>query len=134
MPHAMEAVAAIVSRRLEVPFQEVLERARKSLGEQGFEILGEHDLKEAMHRRLEIDAPKLRIIEVVQPQLAYRALGISSASAPFAGLAVVVREAGKETEVSAADPRQLLALLDNRDLLAIAEQTAEKLVRAIAAL
>ncbi|MBF0625989.1 MAG: DUF302 domain-containing protein [Magnetococcales bacterium] len=76
-------------------FDQVVERARQALADQGFGILSEIDVSAALKKRLGVDHPRTLILGACNPPLALRALMAVPDVAVFLPCNVVVREDGR---------------------------------------
>jgi len=105
-------------------------RVTDALKTEGFGVLTEIDVKETMKKKLGVDFTPYKILGACNPPLAHRALTI----APEVGLLlpcnVVVRQIEDGvTEVSLVDPLKMMAVVDNSELRAVAQEARTKLER-----
>jgi uncharacterized protein (DUF302 family) len=120
---------------VDLGFEEAVETVTEELGKEGFGVLTEIDVQATLKKKLGEDMPPYRILGACNPPLAHQAV----TAVPEIGLLlpcnVLVREddAGK-VHVSFMDPGSVLGLVDNPDVVPLAEQVREKLERVLAAL
>ena len=120
---------------VDLGFDEAIETVTEELEKEGFGILTEIDVQATLKKKLGEDMPPYRILGACNPPLAHQAVS----AVPEIGLLlpcnVLVREddAGK-VHVSFMDPGSVLGLVDNPDVVPLAEQVREKLERVLAAL
>ncbi len=120
---------------LHTDFNAATTRVTDALKTEGFGVLTEIDVKETMKKKLGVDLAPYKILGACNPPLAHRALTI----APEVGLLlpcnVVVRQlAADQTEVSLVDPLAMMAVIDQADLQAVAQEARAKLERVAASL
>ena len=112
-----------------------LARTIEALKAEGFGVLTEIDVKETMKKKLGVDVGAYKILGACNPPLAFRALS----AAPEVGLllpcnvTVRVLESGA-VEVGLVDPLAMMALVDNAELAAVAQEAGSRLERVALAL
>ncbi|MBT1686453.1 DUF302 domain-containing protein [Dawidia soli] len=126
-------MAYYYSRKLQIPFDEAVQRAIQNLQQQGFGIVTTIDLKETLKQKLNIDFRKYRIIGACNPQFAFQAVSLESHIGLMLPCNVVVQEhENGEVEVSAINP---LETIDNitatAQLAVIAQEIGNRLRVAI---
>jgi len=116
-------------------YEIALARTVEALKTEGFGVLTEIDVKETMKKKLGLDLAAYKILGACNPPLAHRALS----AAPEVGLLlpcnVTVRqlESGA-VEVALIDPLAMMAVVDNPELAAVAEEARARLERVALAL
>ena len=123
-----------LSTTLSTPFDQAVEAVRAALGEQGFGVLTEIDLKATLKKKLDVDIPAQVILGACRPPLAYAALQAEPSVGLLLPCNVVVRETEEGTLVEAVDPQTMVALTENRDLQAVADEAKERLEKALTSL
>lgn len=124
-----------LSATLSRPYDDAVEAVRAALGEQGFGILTEIDLRATLKAKLDVDVAPQVILGACRPALAYEALGIDPSIAAVLPCNVVVRTLDEATTVvEAFDPDAMMGLADNDALHAVATDAKERLTAALAAL
>lgn len=119
------------ARSLEMPFAEVVERAREALKAQGFGVLCEIDIKEKLREKLGVEFRNYRILGACNPPLAYQALQQELNLGLLLPCNVVVYEEDGRTVAAAIDAAKMLAVVGNPALASTAEQVNELLKRVI---
>jgi uncharacterized protein (DUF302 family) len=121
---------------LKMPFQEVLERMRNNLQEQGFGIVTTIDLEDTFKQKLDVDFRKYKILGACNPQFAYKAVSLESHMGIMLPCNVIIQEhENGEVEVSAVNPLENIdRAFNTTELTALAEEVAKKLRSAIDAL
>ncbi|HSH74999.1 MAG TPA: DUF302 domain-containing protein [Longimicrobiales bacterium] len=111
--------------RLDVPFDEAIERVSQALREQGFGILTRIDVRSTLKEKLDVDFRDYVILGACNPKLAHRALS----ARPDVGLLlpcnVTVEKAGDAVVVRIANPEAMMATGGFEDDAAIVSVAAE---------
>lgn len=116
-------------------YDDAVEAVRAALGDQGFGILTEIDLKATLKAKLDVDVAPQVILGACRPALAYQALNVDPSIAAVLPCNVVVRALDDATTiVEAFDPDAMMGLADNEALHAVAADAKERLTAALAAL
>ena len=120
---------------LERPYEEAVAAVRTALGDQGFGILTEIDLKATLKAKLDVDVAPQVILGACRPALAYEALTAEPSIAAVLPCNVVVRAVDESTTVvEAFDPDAMMGLADNDALRTVATDAKQRLTAALAAL
>ena len=127
-------IAYGTTRRLDLPFDEAVDAVRAALGEQGFGVLTEIDLRATMKAKLDLDVPSQVILGACNPPLAHRAMQIEPSIGLLLPCNVVVRETPEGTVVEAIDPGVLSRWSGNDALEPVADEVGRKLAAAMVAL
>ena len=118
---------------VDLGFEEAIETVTEELDKEGFGILTEIDVQATLKKKLGEDMPPYRILGACNPPLAHQAVS----AVPEIGLLlpcnVLVREDDEgKVHVSFMDPGSVLGLVDNPDVVPLAEQVKAKLERVLA--
>ena len=117
------------------PYDEAVEAVRSALGDQGFGILTEIDLKATLKTKLGVDVAPQVILGACRPALAHEALQAEPSIAAVLPCNVVVRSVDEATTVvEAFDPDAMMGLADNDALHTVAADAKQRLTAALAAL
>lgn len=120
--------------KLNMPYEQTLEKVIEALKAEGFGVLTSIDVKETMKKKLDVEFRKYSILGVCNPPLAHRALS----ARPDAGLLlpcnVIVYEEGDGTVVNIVDPLSMGQLIQDPRLDEVAEQARQRLQRVAEAL
>ena len=93
------------------PYEEAVEAVRAQLGEAGFGVLTEIDLKATLKTKLDVDVAPQVILGACRPQLAHQALQVDPSVAALLPCNVVVRALDDTTTlVEAFDPDAMMSL------------------------
>jgi uncharacterized protein (DUF302 family) len=123
-----------LSTTVATPYSETVEAVKAALGEQGFGVLTEIDMKATLKKKLDVDVPSQVILGACRPPLAYASLQAEPSVGLLLPCNVVVRETEDGTVVEAVDPQTMVALTDNGDLQKVADEAKERLEKALASL
>ena len=120
--------------RLDLPYEEAIERVTAALKGEGFGILSEIDVKDTLKKKLDADFRKYVILGACNPALAYRALNADLEIGLLLPCNVVVYEDNGGSVVSIVDPISMLGVVENPELDSIANEARARLRRVIGAL
>ena len=123
-----------LSRTVDLPYEEAVERARSSLKEEGFGVLSEIDIKEKLKEKLGVDFRRYVILGVCNPPLAYKTLQEELEIGLLLPCNVIVYEADEANKsvVAAVDARAMLSVVGhNHTLDAVASEVNQRLRRVV---
>jgi uncharacterized protein (DUF302 family) len=124
-----------ITRTLGQPYEDAVEAVRTALGEQGFGILTEIDLKATLKAKLDVDVAPQVILGACRPALAHEALTVEPSIAAVLPCNVVVRAVDDATTVvEALDPDAMMGLADNPVLHTVAADAKQRITAALASL
>lgn len=92
------------------PYDETVALVRDELGEAGFGVLTEIDIKATLKSKLDVDVEPQIILGACRPELAHAAMKADPSIATLLPCNVVVRTQGSETVVEAFDPQAMVAM------------------------
>jgi len=102
------------------------------LKEEGFGVLTEIDVKETLKKKLDREFRRYVILGACNPAYAYQSLGLDLDAGLLLPCNVIVYETDdKRTYVAAINPVSALGVIQNEDLVKIAEEVSTKLKRVI---
>ena len=119
------------STTLPITFDEAIARTTEELKKEGFGILTEIDVQEAMKKKLDVEFPPYKILGACNPPFAYQALQVEDKIGTMLPCNVIVQEVAGGVEVSAVDPAASMVAVDNPKLADIATQVQAKLRKII---
>ena len=124
-----------ISTTLHQPYDSAVAAVRAALGDQGFGILTEIDLKATLKAKLDVDVAPQVILGACRPALAYEALTAEPSIAAVLPCNVVVRTVDENTTVvEAFDPDAMMGLADNEALHTVAADAKQRITAALASL
>ena len=126
-------VAYGYKRTVDGSLDEVEERVRSALSEEGFGILTEIDVKETLKKKLDVDFRPYKILGACNPPLAHRALSEETDIGLLLPCNVVVYQGDEpdRTVVAAMDAVQQLAVTGRADMEELATEVNHRLRKAI---
>src|SRR5208337_4276606 len=120
------------NKTLDIPFDAAVDRATEELKKEGFGIMTEIDVKEALRKKLDVDFRRYRILGACNPSFAYTALQVEDKIGVMLPCNVIVQElANGKVEVAAIDPVASMQAIENPKLKAVAEQVQERLKKVV---
>ena len=122
------------SRTVEMSFEETIEKTKSALKEEGFGVLSEINIDEALKEKLGVDFRRYKILGACNPPLAYKTLQEEINIGLLLPCNVVVYEADEsgKTVVAAVDAKAMLSAVgDNAALGEVASEVNQRLQRVI---
>ena len=100
------------------PFDEVMAATRQALGEEGFGVITEIDLRQTLKAKIGEDLRPYTILGACNPRMAFEALQLEDKVGIMLPCNVIVQDAGGgRTEVAAVDPVASMASIANPALM-----------------
>ena len=119
-------------RTVELSFEEVDDRIRSSLEEQGFGVLTEIDVKNTLKKMLDMDFQKYTILGACNPTLAFEALEDEQAIGLLLPCNVVLWEnEDSSTTIAAIDADKMMTIVENNQLYNLAKKVNTLLKKAV---
>lgn len=122
------------SARLQLPFEQVIERTTEELKKEGFGVLTKIDVRATLKEKLDADFRQYVILGACNPPSAYKALTYEIEIGLMLPCNVIVYEDGDDIVVSAINPEMMMDFIQNPEMEAVADHIGTKLQRMIAAL
>lgn len=129
----MEDMAYGIGTVVDLAPAEAEEKVRTALADEGFGVLTEIDVQATMKAKLDLDVAPYRILGACNPPLAHRALQADQDIGMLLPCNVVIYESSKGTVVAAMEPNLMAQMSSSPDLIEIAAEARERLVRVIEA-
>ena len=130
----MEITTYAITRTVDAPFAETVDRVTASLAAEGFGVLTTIDVKATLHAKLGVEVGEYTILGACNPNLAHRGLGIEPDLGVLLPCNVIVRSDGQTTVVSAMEPLAAMRLGANPELEPLAAEARERIERAVSAI
>src|SRR5260221_5985099 len=116
------------SKKVNLAYNEAINKAIEELKKEGFGVLTEIDVKETLKEKLDVDFRKYKILGACNPSLAYKALQLEENIGVMLPCNVIVQETEDGTiQVSAINPLVAMQSVGNPKLSEVAEIVSEKL-------
>jgi len=116
------------SKKVNLTYDEAIEKAIEELKKEGFGVLTEIDVKETLKKKLDVDFRKYKILGACNPSLAYKALQLEENIGFMLPCNVIVQETQDgSVQVSAINPLVAMQSVGNPNLSEVAETVSEKL-------
>ena len=123
------------SKTLNNTFDEALAKVKSALETQGFGIITEIDLTSKFKEKLGVDFRNYKILGACNPKLAYQAIEQEANIGVMLPCNILVQELGAgQVEVTAINPMETMAAVNNQNLEAIAQEVSQKLRSVITSL
>ena len=121
--------------RVAASMQETIERTTAALKEQGFGVLTTIDVQQTLKNKIGADFQPYVILGACNPNLAHRALQAEKELGLLLPCNVIVYDNGDGAcTVSIIDPAQMMSVVENPTLAAVAAEAKARLERVAAAL
>jgi uncharacterized protein (DUF302 family) len=121
-----------LKKKLNVGYDEALEKVPAALKEEGFGVLTEIDVKDTLAKKLQVQFRRYRILGACNPSLAYEALQKNLGVGVMMPCNVVVYEDDDgKAMVTAVDPMQTAAVQAGPELAAFAEGVRSRLAKVV---
>ena len=123
------------SKTLTSSFDETVTKATAELKKEGFGVITEIEVKEALKEKLDVDFKRYRILGACNPAFAHEALQVEDKIGTMLPCNVIVQEiSAGVVEVAAIAPIASMQAIDKAKLKSVAEHVQAQLKRVIAAL
>lgn len=121
-------MAYYYTKTLSLSFEAALDRVREELKDEGFGIITEIDVTGTLKEKLGVDFRRYKILGACNPAFAHQALQVESRIGTMLPCNVIVQEHDDgRTEVSAINPIESMAAVQNAQLETLGHQVAAKL-------
>ncbi len=111
------------SKKVDLSYDQAIEKVTELLKEEGFGVLTEIDVKETLKKKLDVDFKKYKILGACNPDFAHKALQAEDKIGVMLPCNVIV-EANEDgtVEVSAVNPVASMQAVTNDKLKPVADQ------------
>lgn len=124
-----------IGKTLAVTYDQAVEKVTEALKGEGFGVLTEIDVRATLEKKLNAEFRRYVILGACNPPLAYRALASELEVGLLLPCNVIVYEDDHgNAVVSALNPMVALGVVDNPELLGVAEDVTRRLQRVVASL
>ena len=135
--HCPPTTQSGLTKTIEVPYDQAVEKVREALKKEGFGVLSEIDIKAKLKEKIGVDFRRYVILGACNPPLAFKALQEELELGVHLPCNVIVYEADdtSKTVVSAVDAKAMLSLIGKNPVLEeVAEEVNERLLCVIKSL
>lgn len=122
------------SKRVNLPFEQAIEKVAEELKKEGFGVLTTIDVKETMKKKLDVDFKKYVILGACNPPFAFKALQAEEEIGLLLPCNVIVYEKDGASAVAIFDPMVMTQIIDNPALESVATEVRQRLQRVLATL
>ena len=124
-----------IRARLNLPFEQAIQKTTEALKAEGFGVLTEIDVQATLKQKLDVEFRRYVILGACNPPLAHRALSANLDVGLLLPCNVTVFEDGDGAVVTAVDPVAILGVMrDDQVVCDVAEEARARLRRVIASL
>ena len=121
-----------LSKKINGSFEDATAKVKEALQQEGFGVISEIDLKEKFKEKLMVDFRNYKILGACNPKLAHQAIQQEANIGVMLPCNVLLQEhENGEIEVTAINPMETMAAVDNPNLSSLAEEVSQKLKTAI---
>ena len=120
-----------ISRETPLPFAGAVERTRELLGEAGYGVLSEIDLRTSPKEKLGVEREPYVILGACNPPLAAEGLDLEPELGALLPCNVIVYEKEGRVRVAAVEPGRMLSVIGNEELDRIAGRVREDLASVV---
>jgi len=114
-------------KKVNLSYNEAVEKTRQELQKKGFGVLTEIDVKATLKTKLDVDYDDYTILGACNPSFGYKALQAERDIGLLLPCNVIVYTDNNEIFVSAIVPSVAMSMVDNQELGEIAKQVEQKL-------
>jgi uncharacterized protein (DUF302 family) len=121
-----------LSKKISGSFEDATTKVKEALQQEGFGVISEIDLKEKFKEKLQVDFRNYKTLGACNPKLAHQAIQLEPNIGVMLPCNVLLQEhENGEVEVTAINPMETMAAVDNPNLSSLAEEVSQKLKTAI---
>ena len=119
-----------IGKKVELSYDEALEKVTVELKKEGFGVLTEIDVKKTLKEKLDVDVPRYKILGACNPPFAHKALEAEPEVGLLLPCNVIVYESEDGlTNVAAINAEAMLSIVGRDDIPPIAKEVNERLKR-----
>jgi uncharacterized protein (DUF302 family) len=121
------------SKITDYSFEQAIEKVTEELKKEGFGVLTTIDVKDTLKKKIDVDFKKYTILGACNPKLAHGGLQVEEELGLLLPCNVIVYEKNEKTVVSVFDPIVMTVVIDNPEMIPVAEEVKSKLKRVLEA-
>jgi uncharacterized protein (DUF302 family) len=124
-----------INKKINSEFENAVGKVTEALETEGFGVLSQINMHDKLKEKLNVDFRKYIILGACNPSFAYKALQEEDKIGLLLPCNVIVQDLGNnEIEIAAIDPVVSMMAVEQQDIVGIAGEIKEKLIRVIASL
>ena len=112
---------------VDLPYAEAVAKVKELLGEQGFGVLSEIDVRATLKEKRNVEMEDYIILGACNPDLAHRALEVDRSIGVLLPCNVVVSADGDRSRVQILDPQTMSSVTGLDDLQPVADEASDRL-------
>jgi uncharacterized protein (DUF302 family) len=112
---------------VDLPYAEAVAKVKELLGEQGFGVLSEIDVRATLKEKRDVEMEDYVILGACNPDLAHRALEVDRSIGVLLPCNVVVSADGDRSRVQILDPQTISSITGLDDLQPVADEASDRL-------
>jgi len=112
---------------VDLPYAEAVAKVKELLGEQGFGVLSEIDVRATLKEKRNVEMEDYVILGACNPELAHRALEVDRSIGVLLPCNVVVSADGDRSRVQILDPQTMSSVTGLDDLQPVADEASDRL-------
>lgn len=122
------------SKTTDYGFNQAIEKVTEELKKQGFGVLTSIDVKDTLKKKINVDFKNYTILGACNPPIAHKALQTEEEVGLLLPCNVIIYEKENKTVVSIFDPIMMTKVIDNDNIIPIANEVKEKLHKVLEAI
>jgi uncharacterized protein (DUF302 family) len=124
-----------INKKINSEYENAIEKVTEALKTEGFGVITKIDIKNTFKEKLDINFREYAILGACNPSFAYKALQKEDKIGLLLPCNVIVQDLGNnEIEIAAIDPVVSMMAVEQQDIVGIAGEIKEMLIRVIASL
>ena len=120
------------TKKTNLSFEDAIDKMSTALKEEGFGIISEIDVKDTLKKKIDVDFRNYKIFGACNPGYAHKAIQLEDKIGTLLPCNFIVQEhLGGEIEISAVNPLETMASIDNIKLKVLAFEVGERLKKVL---
>lgn len=118
-------------KKIDLAFEEAVERTRSELAKEGFGVLTEINVKDTLKKKLGVEFDNYIILGACNPPFAHKSLLAEKEIGLLLPCNVIVYQSESDVYVSAIIPSTAMSVVENKELETIAQEVENKLKKVV---
>lgn len=119
------------TKKIELNFDEAVEKVKQELAQEGFGVLTEIDVKKTLKKKLDVDFTDYIILGACNPEFAYKALQTEQEIGLLLPCNFIVYTKDGEVFVSGILPSSAMSMVENKEMEGISKEVEDKIKKVI---